>query len=315
MIPLMLLASLATPFQANAQHADDAGGCHVIDVPVTDPVPPSVEAPLTFAVAFDPNVTAAQRAVINRALDEWRGVVLDAGHILNPYVISFANGPLARGRLASAQTFWNSSSGVLLNSIITIDDDGTSDFFIDPTPAANEEFDARGDCIDAACMDVADLLTVIRHEIGHALGWTGAFGTTNPLTATYVSGTTFDAPRLNIALDPALTSHSDDTIHPDDLMNPTLPGGKRRGLAWYPSVALLGRNIDHDLRLRFVDASSTAFFAFGTGDLPYRSIAAAFAAEPAGRPLLLADGTYLEAPITLDQAHEIFAARQSAIVR
>jgi large repetitive protein len=48
-------------------------------------------------------------------------------------------------------------------------------WFIDPTPAANEEFtrsatDAQLDAVDARAVDRMDLLTVVEHELGYVVG-------------------------------------------------------------------------------------------------------------------------------------------------
>jgi hypothetical protein len=298
---------------AIGQESHAQGGCEVIGRITHGVVEPAESAaPLTIVPAYDPNVTAEQRAVIDQAIAEWDGVIVSAGQIANPYVIGFVNGPLGGNTLARASTSWT-PSGVLNDCTITIDDDLTSIFFVDPTPAEDEEFDANGNCIATACV-FSDLLTVMRHEIGHALGWVGAYGSpTNPLTVSYIFGTTFDPGRLNIAMDPLLTSHSDPAQHADDLMNPGLPSGKRRGLAWYPAVALIGRNIDHDLILRFVDEGNTSFAA-GTADFPWKSAATAEASEPSGRPLLLIPGTFDEVPFDLTKARELFVSRGGTAV-
>ncbi len=304
---LLLSAALAAPAAAQ-------GTCEVIGIQTDEVAPPAVDGPLSFDVSFGASVTFAQRAVINEALSEWTGLVTTGGHIANPFPVIFVNGPLGGSRLAQAQTSWD-GSGTLVTSTITIDNDGSSTFFVDPTPNTNVEFDANGNCVDPACMGVSDLLSVMRHEIGHAIGWTGAYGTNqNPLTAAYVSGLTFDAGRLNIALDPAFTSHSDPAVHPGDLMNPALPGGTRIGISWYPTVALPARNIDHDVVLKFIDAGSTSLFAFGTADLPWKSVASAVSVAAPGARFLMIPGTYDENPFTIVEAHDFYLARGGSVL-
>ena len=81
-----------------------------------------------------------------------------------------------------------------------------------------------------------DALTVVRHEIGHALGYTGLYGNNYGVTGEeyryydlWVSGSTFDAGGLNIAL-----ASEGDTYHVsmdyENLMSPALVNGVRRDI-------------------------------------------------------------------------------------
>ena len=73
----------------------------------------------------------------------------------------------------------NLPSGVLgetSGKTIWIDDDGAGyGWFVDPTPAVDEEFAPSGSnyqlqAIDPRAVDRIDLLTVVEHELGHVLG-------------------------------------------------------------------------------------------------------------------------------------------------
>ena len=150
--------------------------------------------PLSIVAIFTPGVTAAQQAVILQAIAEWEGVIEHAGQRINPYPITFKAGSLAT--VAKNETSYSLVNGTMLGSVITIDDDGSTPWFVDPTPGLNEEYDSSGNCIALSCTDDYDLLTFMRHEIGHALGWVGGFSIggsfTNPLVSLLITGSTFD---------------------------------------------------------------------------------------------------------------------------
>jgi hypothetical protein len=246
---------------------------------------------------FNANITAAQQAVIQQAINEWTGIITTAGVITNPYPITFLNAPIAGNTLAVATTNFQIASGNLNFCTITIDNDGSSVWWVDPTPGNNVEFDAAGACNPGQpCLGATDLLTVMRHEIGHSLGWTGAFGAAlNPLTSGLIAGTTFDAARLNIAMDPALTSHSSGATFPNGLMNPGIGLAMRRAISLYPAASLPARAINHRVIMRYVDGSNTGA-ENGSADNPWNTFAEALTNEASTAPLLLIGGTYAEVP-------------------
>lgn len=317
---LLTLCSAATALPCAAQRPVPAGHgtCEVLPRLVLDAPPVEFsDAPFTIDVTFMPNVTAAQQAVIQQAVGEWTSRLQTANWAVNPYPILFQNGPLGDTTLAQAQPNWD-SDGVLLGSVITIDNDGTSTFFVDPTPWDDSEFDADGDCQSVMCEDT-DLLTVIRHELGHALGWTGMFvssngAAANPKASTLMSGNLFDPTRFNIPFDPVPSNHTDEDVFPDSLMNPTLVPGKRQWISDYPVVSMMARAYDYDVNLRFVAVGGSVSQA-GSADLPYSTFAYANQLAPTGITLVVIPGTYDAASATvLDRAHEIILARGGSVI-
>ena len=133
-------------------------------------------------------------------------------------------------------------------------------------------------------MEASDLLSVMRHEIGHALGWTGAFDpNVNTLVEELMNGNTFDGLRLNIAMDPNQTNHSDPAHHPNDLMNPSIGTELRLGVSLYPAASLPARAFDHTISMRYLDASNW-FFQDGSADHPWRFLAQAVSNRAARDP-------------------------------
>lgn len=308
-LPLVADAQVARPFHDN--FCSVSGRLDPDAPPLT-----RTEAPMSFALTFDNNLSAAQRAVCQQAINDWAARIQVAGAIVLPYPITFENGPLPRGRLAQADTTWD-SGGFLIGSTITIDNDGTSSFFVDPTPGESSEFDAAGNCILAACAQ-ADLLTVMRHEVGHALGWIGFFpsgpASPNPFPGPLMSGNTFDPQRLNVPADPAQTSHLNAAIFPGALMAPGLNAGTRIAIADYPDLSVVARAYIYGVTLRFVDSNSV-FPYVGSTESPYSSFFQANAFAPAGMTLIVIPGTYNEAnPAVLDKAHRIVLARGGSVV-
>ncbi len=133
---------------------------------IAAPVAPSVIIP-TYTNVGDP-----ERAVVEAAISRWENA-LPGSLVFN---VSIQTGVLG-GTLAFSSGFAE-ANGVSLGATITFDD-GTSGtpWFIDPTPFDDLEYhsglnpfhgDARGSGPAAWAFD---LLTVMQHELAHALGF------------------------------------------------------------------------------------------------------------------------------------------------
>lgn len=235
---------------------------------------------------YDASVTAAQQAVIAFAVAEWDATLLTAG--INPasYPISFRFGQTQnQNALAEANTTWFSSSGMLVSSEVVFNQN--VQWYVDPNPASDDEF-------QSGFQNQFDLLTVARHEIGHALGWVG---TGNPLVHNFVSGSTFDASGLNIALRVGDEAHSSDGEHPEDVMNFSLGSWTRRPVSAYPSVALISQAFSYTLSDVFFADPNRSGSGNGTVWFPFDSFwqgYVAAAAVPGGGTLVLYPGSFQE---------------------
>jgi hypothetical protein len=272
--------------------------CQVIVVPVK--VPPSsvqiAQSNERFGITptFDPNVTAAQRAVIQYAIDEWEAITLTRGFTPANYSIEFRNGPLS-GPLAQAIVNVDGNTGNLNQAWITFNNAAV--WFVDPTPADDVEF-------AGTLPGGHDLLSVARHEIAHAIGWVRE----SARVANLVSGNVFDPERLNIAIEPN-GMHTDPAVHVDDLMQGAIGPSTRRPIRLYPDSALLARAFYYDISMRFVDGGY-AGFETGSANAPWNTLLEAIWSIPADYSLLMIPRTYRETtPLVLNRPMVIGAAR------
>jgi hypothetical protein len=93
-----------------------------------------------------------------------------------------------------------SQLGVAEGNTIYLDANAAGNgWFVDSTPASDEEFVANADskelqAVDARAVDKIDLLTVVEHELGHVLGQNDLYSVTDELmSATLGVGTRRDA--------------------------------------------------------------------------------------------------------------------------
>jgi hypothetical protein len=104
--------------------------------------------------------------VIREAIARWTAAGLDAATLAKLAQVQFVIGDLPGAYLGEAEA----------NRICIDRDAAGHGWFVDPTPAMNEEFVAlpselQQTAIDPRAVDRIDLLTVVEHELGHILGF------------------------------------------------------------------------------------------------------------------------------------------------
>ena len=291
----------------------------VILVPVNAPALAieSIESdePFSINVSFNANVTAPQRAVIQQAINEWTAIIRTRGDTPGNYPITFSNGPLL-AQLALTTTTFNMNNGNLISATIVIDNKvidnkASTTWYIDPTPADDVEFRVTPPTLPPTLLpEGSDLLTVVRHELAHALGWSDTKRVTDLL-----SNNVFDSARFNIGTVATGGRHTDPSIHAGDVMNPSLPDSVRRPLSLYPAATMLARAYSYDITMRFVDSAYTGEET-GSANKPWNTLREGADLASFGL-LLLTSGTYKEAlPLTLSRSMTITVARDAgAIIR
>jgi hypothetical protein len=191
---------------------------------------PAAPAPI---IATYVDVGDSERAVVDAAIGLWEDL-LPGSRAFNLTVQASYLG----GTLAASSAFVH-EDGVPVSASITFDD-GTSGipWFIDETPGDDLEFRGgrnpfHGAAASGPAREAFDLLTVIQHELGHALG----FSIFYPAFAAHVvnapdGNRTYAGPTVTARLTGAgAGTHTLPEVHPFDLMNPELAPGQRL----YPS--------------------------------------------------------------------------------
>ncbi|MFN0149312.1 MAG: hypothetical protein ACKVU1_01205 [bacterium] len=290
---------------SNGAGSHNARGCEAtaIAVMVAEPTVSKMAGPLNIVATYDTTVTPARQVVLDRAIAEWEAIVEESGSTPGTYPISFTFNSFGPGStlIGNSSTTFNATSGNLISSAISFNTDVT--WFVDPSPADDSEF--NGGSPPAGF----DLLTVARHEIGHALGWIVA-----PRTTNLTSGGAFDSPRLNIATVTVGGFHVDPSWLPNDLMVPATNQSTRRSISLYPTSSMSARAYGYRIPMQFIDPSNNGAQT-GTANEPWRTIATALATSPIGLPLLLANLTH-NVPVGYSTAsfHVLDAARGGALV-
>src|SRR5438093_1512705 len=103
------------------------------------------------------------------------------------FALTVAGGSLTGGGIGQGATSAVDGAGIPTAGALTMDNDGSTTYFVDPTPLVSSEFtnpDANSQWRLLGGTNV-DLFSVVSHEIGHALGWlcggpAGCTGFTNP---------------------------------------------------------------------------------------------------------------------------------------
>jgi len=256
--------------------------CETSAFPVPlEAVPQHVLAgPLVISASFDTSVTnrPGYQLVIQQAINDWQALLQDHGTTTNPYPISFRVVDLPGALLGNTSAGYNAANGDLILGSMAID--SQTAFFVDPTPWEDSEF-APG----APPITKPDLLTVVRHELGHALGM--LYGL--PHLDNNRDGDTFSAPLLNVPMVSLGGGHVDPAWMPTDLMIPSYPGGVRWSIALYPEVSILARAYGYLVPMRYVDPSSGS--PVGSAVAPYQTLSQALG-DGTALPVLLSNGTH-----------------------
>jgi hypothetical protein len=179
--------------------------------------------------------------IFDAAASWWEQAIFDTHTV----TIQYGWGPRAdSGVLATAFSISTSPQPAVYGKIL-IDNDGSSDFFLDSTPETNTEFSRLASFSDdlgggpvntgrvysggAGDAATSDLLTVFKHEIGHILGINGFAPDWGTITA--------PRPFAGTVIPKADSSHFDDdpmsmsSLVGDPVMSPTIEPGVRKALS------------------------------------------------------------------------------------
>lgn len=292
-----------------AAAVEPAGLCkppelHVLPEPVGRAPARAMGGPLQFTVTWDAEMAArpAYQAVVMQALNEWSAIVLDAGCLTNPLPIHVRLLPLGGTFIGFCNAF-SYGSGCIAFDTLTID--SNTSWFVDPTPANDSEFSGPGPAPAGY-----DLLTVVRHEVGHGVGWT-----TGAQVDPYLSpNLTFDLLTLNIPTVTATGLHVDPAWLPDELMTPSIGTRTRRAITLYPDASLIARAEGIKIPMHFVDYGG-AGLGDGSATNPWTSPLSAAIHTPPGWPILVGHDIQHTLPGSVfDTPHTWTAARWGALI-
>ncbi len=250
--------------------------------------------------------STAQQAVFDAAISMWEGVIQANGGAGTFTITNPAFTPLTAPTLGVADNFVENGSGIPLSARIRIDS-GTT-WFVDSTPFDNVEYtqdstnrfqflNGQGNAANA------DILSVILHEIGHAVGWTVNYTNYNGLVSAG-PGTlrTFDSGGFEITLGPATGgTHADPGTHAGELMVPAIGGGTRRLISYFPTMTAPQRAYSYGMRMTFLDSGYSGLFEFGTAAKPFDTYVEGISGASSGDVLIIKAGSYpISAPVVAD---------------
>jgi hypothetical protein len=174
------------------------------------------------------NVDASAQAVIDTAIGFWDDLLPDT------FAFNVDIGRASFGGLTLARSSdFVELGGRPISATITIDDGTGALWFVDDTPADDAEFHSGRNPFhaianrDGPAAEAFDLLTVVQHELAHAIGFSAFYGA---FAAHLVNSDDGNRDYVGSTVTARLTAGSTHILpeaHPFDLMNPELLPGHR----------------------------------------------------------------------------------------
>jgi hypothetical protein len=139
---------------------------------------------------------AGEAAVVTAAVNCWSARVTQNRN----FTLNIMGGPLAGGTIGQGRVLTVDGSNLPITGRVTMDNDGSTVYFVDPTPLTSTEWTVDDPASPWRLQNgtAVDLFSVFIHEVGHALAWlsqTGCGGTNpsfdalfNPPAGSFVPG-------------------------------------------------------------------------------------------------------------------------------